>query len=147
MSLESVLSQTLEGPLHPLREPELESLQELLGFQLPAPLKTLYLVTSYGKFGLNFFENEEFEFEIHELIPAIVERSRNVVSVYKDLVETRGLVPQSLFPFATGSGGDFYCIDRESDRVMFLPMDPPGADPRLVADDLQFFLEELVQAL
>jgi hypothetical protein len=146
MYLKAILSQSLEGPLLPLLEPEVESLEQLLGLRLPDPLRKLYLATAQGKFNLNFFENEEYEFEIHELIPAFVERPRNVVSVYKDLVVTRGLIPHSLFPFATGSGGDFFCIDRESDQVMFLPMDPPGADARLVAHDLELFLRQLEQA-
>lgn len=147
MSLKKLVGKCISRPHEPISDDEASRVSQRLGFDVPFDLRRLYSLVGAGTFRRRFFANDKYEFEINALIPASSESPRNVATVYDDVVRRRRLIPPGLLPFATGSGGDFYCVDLKDSSILFVPMDPPGSSPRLVATTLEDFLGGLEEAL
>ena len=146
-SLKRLVGRSISRPHEPISNDEASRVALSLGFDLPFDLRRLYSLVRAGTFRRRFFANDKYEYEINALIPASSGSPRNVATVYDDVVRRRHLIPVGLLPFATGSGGDFYCVDLKDSSILFVPMDPPGSSPRLVATTLEDFLGGLAEEL
>jgi cell wall assembly regulator SMI1 len=131
-----------------LKESDLAAIEKKLGFQLPTELRAHYLKHNGGVPAKRYFVDARgTEFELQRFMsmkePAF---DGDVLfgTTYENLVVKKKLIPMNLVPFARGSGGDFYCIDRSDGSVCFYAMDhalEPKRATKKVAKSLAEFID------
>lgn len=131
-----------------LKEADLVAIEKKIGFPLPKELRAHYLKHNGGvPERRHFVDAMGYEYEIQRLVsmrePAFAGDVLFETS-YENLVTKKGLIPKQLVLFARGSGGDFYCIDREDGAVVFYAMEhclEPKRAARKIAKSLAEFLD------
>lgn len=134
-----------------LSESDMRAVEREIGYQLPAELRQHYLRINGGAPERRYFLTKDgMELEINEFRP-IAHRARpkqiTIESTILDLVKTRRLIPEALVPFAVNSGGDFYCVDRRDQSIVYYTMDDclnPGVATNRAADSLAEFIDGMV---
>lgn len=97
---------------------DIQAVEERVGFRLPDELRQHYLRVNGGRPERSYFLRDDHDFELQRFM-TLAELAKRV----EDLVQTRHLIPDNLVPFAWGSGGDYYCVDRADQSIVFYAMD------------------------
>ncbi len=107
----------------PIDDHDLDDVETVIGYRLPNSLRQFLLVHNGGRAALNCFRSDNgSEFEINRFL-GVKFRSSPKEPTLEEVIETfifqRSLLPRHLTPFAEDAGGNFYCIDRLTQRVVF----------------------------
>ncbi|RYF19998.1 MAG: SMI1/KNR4 family protein [Oxalobacteraceae bacterium] len=149
------LSLTMGGS-EPIGPDDVVAAERRLGFALPPSLVALCLRQNGGVPDRSWITNPEgLEEQLDWFLPIKPQGSadkRGIVSTYEQMTG-EGLLPTSSVPFACDAGGNFYLLDRVTDRVWFMPMDEWEDDKtaednwsrsgRTIADSFQAFIDAL----
>ena len=145
-----------------LSDLDIQKAEEALGLQIPPPLRSHYGYCNGGQPANRKWvasdEPEQGEDELYYIVatffPLQDEEDLDVLETYTDGVE-EGYLPVDFLPFARDQGGNFFCVDLKSGRVVWYVLDTwdeeRTADENAVAattpiaDDFETFVEGLVE--
>jgi hypothetical protein len=129
----------------------LSDVERRLGFRLPDDIRRQYLVCNGGIPEKRYYlTKQRIELGVTRFLPSRYRtspRSRTLEEVVESLVHEKKLIPEHLLPFAENDGGDFYCLDRRDQSVVYYTMDDclePTIAAKRVADSLPKFINEMV---
>lgn len=129
---------------------ELAKVEGRIGLTLPSSLREHYLKHNGGRPKKSYFVDGDHELDVHHFNKMLDERSELggvFEKMYEVVVQKKKLIPVRLIPFAINQGGDFFCMDKETEEIFFYEMDyclEPERAARKLAPSLAYFLEHMV---
>ena len=116
----------------PLSMEQIASFEHDLGLQFPRSLREHFLRTNGGRPDLCVYDDEEDSTVgviVSECLP-LRHKGESAITVYKDQVLSKGLVPKPFFPFAVDPGGDYLYVDCSSaSGTVYLYLHDTGGEP------------------
>jgi cell wall assembly regulator SMI1 len=142
----------------PINGGDLKALEKAIGASLPASFKTHYLKYNGGlpenTYWLEPDTGEDFEVaEFKSISVSGDDNTPSILSTYKSMIQ-KNVLPPRLLPFANDWGGNFFCLDTETEAVKFFATD--SFDPersmvenqkhaeRYLCSDFDKFVENLI---
>jgi hypothetical protein len=127
---------------------DLVAVARRLGISIPSDLTAHYLRRNGGRPDRRYFEYNGYENELLEFATMLESGSKafSFEATYEHLVGKEKVLPPSLVPFATNSGGDYYCVDSQTQEIYFWAhelSDEPSRALRKAAPSLLWLLEHL----
>jgi cell wall assembly regulator SMI1 len=135
----------------PLSQEDLQAAERAIGFGLPSDLRRHYLKWNGGIPRRDtHVDSDGIERGVQEFIPIKHHpEGWTIENKILDLVQTRKLIPDTLVPFAVDYGGNFFCVSREDQSVVYYAMDTwvdaRKARPVRIASSLEEFIDGLVE--
>ncbi len=134
-----------------LTDEDLAAVEAHIGRPIPPDLAAHYRVFNGGVPRRRFFmiRGEGVVASVQQFEPMRYARYQGEAlfeDTVKSLVSEKKLIPPSLLPFAINEGGDFYCIDVNTQCIYFYAMDTdsPEKAVRLIADSLRGWIDGMV---
>lgn len=141
----------LNGASQPLSPADFEWAEKTLGFPLPPDLRAQYAMFNGGVPERTYFRNEKGdEYSLQALLPIryrTYEDQLLLEESYERLVVRKKLIPTSLLPFAIDQGGDYYCMRKADQAIVFFAMDhwnDPGRAQTVVSASICSWLDAMV---
>src|SRR6266496_3077320 len=96
-------------------EPDLEEVENSLGFKFPTEVKEHYLRVNGGRPVVNLFQKDGQPFRVDEFL-AIKhgDPETTLEGTYRRVVGRNPFFPDYLVPIAVDQGGDFFCFSRRN---------------------------------
>jgi len=142
----------VSDPAQALTAADIREVEQAVGIELPTDLRRHYLWGN-GGFAIRsefIVPDRDLEYDVAAWKPmkyrGYADEMRFEDS-YQLLVRDKKLIPDHLVPFAINGGGDFFCMDRSTQAIVFYAMDScadPKAATRLLTGSLREFLDVLV---
>jgi hypothetical protein len=131
-----------------LTRADVATVEKRLGFELPEDLVKHYLKHNGGQPQKRYFDDAQgHEYGVHQFKPIMHKTSLPTIEdTYELVCVQKGLIPRERLPFAVNGGGDFFCIDRQTQEIFFHAMDDASQGNlagRRVADSLPEFIERM----
>jgi SMI1/KNR4 family protein SUKH-1 len=102
-----------------ISESELSELERLTGYQLPLDFKEHYLLFNGGEPEHCLYMLNGDPIVIQEFLPIAYGLVGSTVDAhFRELALEDKIIPPNLLPFARDPGGDFYCLEMQSGRVI-----------------------------
>ncbi|MFJ9844849.1 SMI1/KNR4 family protein [Kitasatospora sp. NPDC101155] len=142
----------VSDPAPALTLADIRDVEQAIGVSLPEDLRRHYLWGN-GGFAIRsefILPERGLEYDVAEWDSMKYLRSAEGVlfeDTYRRLVRDRKLIPDQLIPFAVNGGGDFFCMDRATQGIVFYVMDycaEPEVAIRHLTGSLREFLDILV---
>ena len=130
---------------------DLDGVEAAIGYSLPHALRRFLLEHNGGRAALNCFKSKTgSEFEINRFLGVKFRASPKeptLEEVVDAMTVQKAGLPRNLIPFAEDAGGNYYCIDRLKERVVFCDhehlADVPFV-PTDVAESFETFISQLM---
>jgi len=106
---------------------DIKSVETSIGCKLPEDLVRHYMIYNGGQPNKNIFlDDDESEYEVNTFL-RMKYKAGPLDVIFEDTVEViknnKQLLPESFFPFARDSGGNFYCINDIDNNIYYCEMD------------------------
>jgi hypothetical protein len=139
------MKNTINDPGEGVSEADLVEAEGALGFKLPTPLRSLYLICNGGRPSRYIYMDDQTETSVSEILQIAHADGAGALDSYRIIVVERKLAPMWMFPFAVDSGGDYFLIDVRSDDglVSFMDSSSGQVEIRNTNLGLESFLDSL----
>ena len=131
---------------------DIRDVELAIGIELPEDLRRHYLWGNGGFAIRSEFIVPDSDFDQYDVAHwnsmKYLRQAHDVLfeDTYQVLVRDKKLIPDRLVPFAVNGGGDFFCMDRVTQEIVFYAMDS-CADPQAATQHLTGSLREFLDIL
>lgn len=136
---------SLKGSGKTLTVNDFQSIEALYG-AIPEEIKQFYIHNNGGSSNKkNFVDLLGCENEI-ECFLSFTKGNRTYkksIEEFYSIFVNDWKAPKNLLPFARNSGGDFYCFNSTTNKIVLFFNDPDEGEPRTVSDDFATFIKLL----
>lgn len=125
-----------DNPEVPITLDEIILIESKLTLSFPQELKEQYLFSNGGSPDPYVYEDDNLDTVVSSFLPLISSRGkRTAIDTYKNLVQSKKIVPRNYFPFAADGGGDYFFVDCDSNDgiVYFYRSDSADEDGPLLS--------------
>lgn len=138
------------GTAQPLTEADIAEAERTMGQPLPPDLRRHFLLYNGGVPERRYFVTTRgIQLGVSMFLTMCYgdPRSPTLEQIFTSLVHEKQLMPPHLLPFAENAGGDFFCLDRRDQGVVYYTMDDcfePATAAKRIADSLTEFVNGMV---
>lgn len=105
------------NPEKKLSKQQIQRVELSLGIKFPSLLVEYYLKSNGGEPEPYVFQKGRLDTVVSEFLPLISNELDTSPEVYKDLVLSKQIVPNNLYPFAIDGGGDYFFLDLSDTKL------------------------------
>nr|WP_232916696.1 SMI1/KNR4 family protein [Pseudomonas corrugata] len=137
-----VLENAFSGGEAALTPADLDQLESMIGKKLPAPFRNHYLKYNGGMPERAYWVSEDFFYPIEVATFKPIAHGESTVLFTYQLMLKKQVLPAHLLPFANDWGGNFFCLNLDTEAVSYFTTDSFDSD--LSPEENQAQSEKLV---